>query len=170
MMSPRLFFTPRIFLLATLVLGAAHTPAFARVGESLAKLRKHFDASPERESPKNMAIWFIESIDGALVYTATFNAQGISISEGIKPLKRAVLTTKIAEDFIRDQMVPLEGSPTSRVVPPGQTYLFADQSFVCDESEFVMVDDGRGLLLIWSRGGIPSVMAISREMLLTPSR
>jgi hypothetical protein len=25
-------------------------------------------------------------------------------------------------------------------------------------------------LLIWSRGGIPSVMAISREMLLTPGR
>jgi len=33
----------------------------------------------------------------------------------------------------------------------------------------VMVDDGRGLLLIWSRSGIPSVMAVSREMLLTPN-
>ncbi len=161
---------PRALLLTGLVLATASAPAFARIGDTLAKLKSHFGASPERESPKNMAIWFIESIDGALVYTATFNAQGLSISEGIKPLKRAVLTTKIAEDFIRDQMVPLEGSPTSRVVPPGQAYLFAGQSLVCGENEFVMVDDGRGLLLIWSRGGIPSVMAISREMLLTPSR
>jgi hypothetical protein len=168
-MSSRLFSPTRVFLLATLVLATAHTPAFARVGEPLAKLKKHFDTSPERESPKNMAIWFIESIDGALVYTATFNSQGLSISEGIKPLKRAVLTAKIAEDFIQDQMVPLQGSTTSRVVPPGQTYLFAGQSFVCGESEFVMVDDERGLLLIWSRGGIPSVMAISREMLLPPN-
>ena len=132
------------------------------------KFTERFGKGPERESPKGMAIWFIESIDGPLVYTVTLNASGISIAEGIKPLKRAVLTTKIAQDFLQDQMVLLKDSKTARVVKPGEKYEFARQSFVCGENEYVMVDESKGVLLIWSRAGIPSVMAVTRELLLQP--
>ena len=141
-------------------------PAPARVGEPLAKIKAHFGKSPDPQSPKNMAVWFIESTNGALVYTVTLNAKGVSIAEGIKPLKRAVLTTEIAQDFIRDQMVLLKDSKTARVVPPGEKYEFAKQSFVCAENEFVMLDEPNGLLIIWSRAGTPSIMAVTREMML----
>ena len=139
---------------------------FARVGEPLAKLKERFGKAPDPQSPKGMAIWFIESIDGALVYTVTLNAKGISIAEGIKPLKRAQLTTDIAQDFINDQLVLLKDSKTARRVLPGEKYEFAKQLFVCAENEFVMVDEPRDLLIIWSRAGIPTVMAVTREMLL----
>ena len=153
-------------LATTLLLALATMPALARIGEPLDKLRVRFGKAPERESPKNMAVWFIESIDGPLVYTVTLNAKGVSIAEGIKPLKRAILTTKIAQEFLQDQMVLLKDSKTARVVPPGEKYEFAKQSFVVAEGEYVMLDEPNGLLLIWSRAGIPSVMAVTREMLL----
>ncbi len=156
---------PAVLLL--LVLSVA--TATARVGEPLAKIRERFGRAPEHGSPKNMAVWFIESIDGALVYTVTLNAKGLSIAEGIKPLKRALLTTKIAQDFLQEQMAPFADAKTSRVVAPGEKYEFARQSFVCAENEWVLLDEPNGLLLIWSRGGIPSVMAVSREMLLPKS-
>jgi hypothetical protein len=150
-----------------LLFGAALTaPGFARVGEPLAKLKERFGKAPDPQSPKNMAVWFIESIDGPLVYTVTLNAKGLSIAEGIKPLKRAILTAQIAQDFLQDQMVLLKDSKTARVVPTGGKYEFAKQSLVCAEGEYVVVDEPNGLLLIWSRAGIPSVMAVTREMLL----
>lgn len=149
--------------LLLLVLSAA--TATARVGDPLAKIRERFGRSPEQGSPKNMAVWFIESIDGVLVYTVTLNAKGISIAEGIKPLKRAILTTKIAQDFLQEQMSASPDSKTARVVAPGEKYVFAQQSFDCAENEWVLLDEPNGLLLIWARAGIPSVMAVSREML-----
>ncbi len=157
---------PRSLLVAALVFSATATPGFARLGEPLARLRERFGKAPERESPKNMAVWFIESIDGPLVYTVTLNAKGVSIAEGIKPLKRAVLTAKIAQDFLEDQMTLLKDSKTVRVVKPGEKYVFAKQSFDCAEGEYVVLDEPNGLLLIWSRAGIPSVMAVTRELLL----
>ena len=153
-------------LAAALILSAAATSAFARIGEPLARLTERFGKAPERESPKHMAVWFIESIDGPLVYTVTLNAKGVSIAEGIKPLKRAILTTKIAQDFLADQMVLLKDSKTARVMKPGEKYEFAKQSFVCAEGEYVVLDEPAGLLLIWSRAGIPSVMAVTKERLL----
>jgi hypothetical protein len=149
-----------------LLLALTAATGFARVGEPLAKLKERFGMAPDPQSPKGMAVWFIESIDGPLVYTVTLNAKGVSIAEGIKPLKRAQLTTDIAQDFINDQMVLLKDSKTARQVLPGEKYEFAKQSFVCAENEFVMLDDPRGLLIVWSRAGIPSVMAVTREMLL----
>ncbi len=115
-----------------------------------------------------MAVWFIESIDGTLVYTVTLNAKGVSIAEGIKPLKRGQLTEKIATDFLQDQMVLLKDSKTAREVKPGEKYSFAGQSFTCAPEEFVMLDEERGLLLVWSRAALPSVMAVTREMLEHP--
>ncbi len=149
-------------LLLTLTAGSG----FARVGEPLAKLKEHFGKAPDPQSPKGKAVWFIESIDGPLVYTVTLNTKGVSIAEGIKPLKRALLTTTIAQDFINDQMVLLRDSKTARQVLPGEKYEFAQQLFVCAENEFVVVDEPRDLLIIWSRAGIPTVMAVTREMLL----
>jgi hypothetical protein len=149
-----------------LLLALTAATGFARVGDPLAKLKERFGKAPDPQSPKGMAVWFIESIDGALVYTVTLNAKGISIAEGIKPLKRAVLTAEIAQDFVNDQMVLLKDSKTARQVLPGEKYEFAKQSFVCAEKEFVMLDEPRGLLIIWSRADIPSVMAVTRELLL----
>jgi len=165
-MSGSLLPAARSLLFTALVFSTAAAPAFARVGDPLARISERFGRSPERGSPKNMAVWFIESIDGALAYTVTVNAKGVSIAEGIKPIKRAILTTKIAQDFLQEQMSVYPDSKTARVVAPGEKYVFAQQSFVCAESEWVLLDEPNGLLLIWTRAGIPSVMAVSREMLL----
>ncbi|HVT74198.1 MAG TPA: hypothetical protein VHD61_13765 [Lacunisphaera sp.] len=153
---------------ALLLFALAAATGFARIGETLDLLTKRFGKGPERDSPKHMAVWFIESIDGALVYTVTLNAKGVSIAEGIKPLKRAQLTEKIATDFLQDQMTLLKDSKTARQVKPGEKYAFAGQSFTCGEGEYVVLDEERGLLLVWSRAGVPSVMAITREMLAHP--
>ncbi len=153
---------PVTFLLYALLA----TSAFARVGEPLARLKEHFGKAPEAGAPKNMAVWIIESIDGALIYTVTLNDKGVSIAEGIKPLKRGLLTTQIAQDFLRDQSFAIKDSKTARVVPAGGKYVFAGQSFVCGANESVIVDDVNGLLIIWSRDNPPSVMAVTREMLL----
>lgn len=159
----------RLLLVTAVLLSTAAIPAAARLGETVANLKERFGRSPERESPKNMAVWFVESVDGVLVYTATLNAKGFIIAEGIKPLKRAVLTTEIVKDFLQDQIKPHADSKTSRIVPAGEKYEFAKQSFVCAKDEWVLVDEPNGLLLVWSRAGISSVMAISPEMLLPKS-
>jgi len=166
-MSGSLLPAPRSLLAVALVAIAAASPGLARIGDPVAKLTERFGKGPERESPKGMAVWFVESIDGPLVYTVTLNAKGVSIAEGIKPLKRAILTTKIAQEFLEDQLVLLKDSKTTRVVKPGEAYEFAKQSFVCAEGEYVVLDEAQGLLLVWVRTGIPSVMAVSKEMLLS---
>jgi hypothetical protein len=164
-MSGSLLPAPRSLLVAALVATAAATPGFARIGDSVAKFTERFGKGPERESPRNKAVWFIESIDGPLVYTVTLNAKGVSIAEGIKPLKHALLTAKIAQDFVDEQLVLLKDSKTARVIATGDKYTFAGQSFVCAEGDYVVVDEPKGLLIIWARGGIPSVMAVTKEMM-----
>jgi hypothetical protein len=157
------------FLLPSLVLAvAAAAPGFARIGEDLEQLRTRFGKAPEHGAPKHMAVWFIESIDGPLVYTVTLNAKGVSIAEGIKPLKRAILTPQIAKDFLADQMTLIKDSKTARVVKEGEKYQFAGQAFTANEGEYVVVDEPNGLLLVWAQAGIPSVMAVTKERLLTP--
>ncbi len=164
-MSGSLPLALRSLLVAALV-AAATSSGFARIGDPVAKFTERFGKGPERESPRGMAIWFIESIDGPLVYTVTLNAKGVSIAEGIKPLKRAVLTDKIAQDFLDEQMTLLKDSKTARVVKPGEKYEFAKQAFVCAGGEYVVLDEAQGLLLVWVQTGIPSVMALTREVLL----
>lgn len=167
-MSGSPFSVSRSLLAAALVALAAAIPASARIGENLDLLTKRFGKGPERDSPKHMAVWFIESIDGPLVYTVTLNAKGVSIAEGIKPLKRAILTTKIAEDFLADQLNVIKDSKTARVVKVGEKYSFAGQSFTANKDEYVVVDEERGVLLVWAQGGIPSVMAVTKERLQQP--
>ena len=140
--------------------------AQARLGETLAQLKEHFGTPPDPKSPKGMLVWFVESVDGPLVYTVTVNAKGVSIAEGMKPVKRGVMTQKIVQDFLEDQMTLTKDSKTARIVPPGEKYEFAKTAYTCGAKEWVLVDDTRGVLLIWSREGVQSVMAVTREMML----
>ena len=156
---------PLLILLAGLALSSAH----ARVGEPIAQIKARF-GRPDPQSPKNMVVWFIETDNGALVYTVNYNAKGMSIGEGLKPLKNAQLTSASAKDFLSDQMFLIKDSPTAHIVKPGEKYDFAGQSFLCDVNDFVVMDETKDLLIIWSRGGTGQIMAVSREMLLHPPR
>lgn len=147
-------------LLACLMAAAAS----ARVGESVASIKERF-GKPDPKSPKNMVIWFIEASNGPLVYTVTYNAKGFSIAEGLKPLKTATLTAESAKNFIQDQVALIKDSSTTRVVKPREKYAFGGQAFMCAEDEFVVLDQANDLLIVWSRGGVGSVLAVSREML-----
>ncbi len=145
------------------LLGLATAAGFARVGEPVAKIKERF-GKPDPQSPKNMVIWFIETNNGPLVYTVNYNAKGISIAEGLKPLKSAVLNAESAQNFIHDQVVLIKDSSTTRIVKVGEKYEFAGQAFVCAENEFVVLDQTHDLLIIWSRAGVGAIMAVSREM------
>ena len=158
----------RRLVLAFLFLSASAT-GFARLGETLAQLKEHFGTPPDPKSPKGMLVWFVESIDGPLVYTVTLNAKGVSIAEGMKPVRRGILTQKIVQDFLEDQMTLTKDSKTARVVPPGGKYEFAKQAYTCADNEWVLVDDTKGILLIWSRAGTQSLMAVTHEMMLRPA-
>ena len=156
-------------LLATLCLCLTAATVQARVGEPIAQIKARF-GKPDPQSPKNMVIWFIETDKGPLVYTVNYNAKGLSIGEGLKPLKNSSLPNSSAKDFLQDQMIRVKDSPTTRVVKPGEKYDFAGHPFVCEADDFVVLDETLDLLIIWSRGGTGQVMAISREMLDHPPR
>src|SRR5258708_7089771 len=91
--------TPRSLLVAALVLSAAATSAHARLGESLAKIKEHF-GKPQPQTQKDAVFWLFEGEDGQLVYTVTLNAKGVSIAEGLKPLKSPGPTRKPPENLI----------------------------------------------------------------------
>lgn len=154
--SPRL---PALLLLT----GLLAVPAPARLGETLAELSRRYD-KPISQTAKDNASWLFEVMDGALLYSVTFDANGRSIAEGLKPIKRAVFSRKTVMTFIEGQLVPYEDSPTKRIVPPGEKYQFAGKEFTCGQDEYIVVDDPRGLLLVWSQGREPAVMVISPEM------
>src|SRR4051812_34779718 len=124
-----------------LLFGLTAVSGYARLGETLAQLKEHFGTPPDPKSPKGLLVWFVESIDGPLVYTVTLNAKGVSIAEGMKSVKRGVMTQKIVQDFLEDQMALVKDSKTARVVPPGEKYAFAKQGFTCGPKEWVLVDD-----------------------------
>jgi len=158
------FKASRSLLLAALVLSAASTSVHARLGDTLAKLTEHFGKPPPQEK-KAAVFWLFEGEDGQLVYTVTFNAKGVSIAEGLKPLKYARLPRETAENFIDGQLGPLRGSKTSKVVNPGEKYVFAGKTFVCAEQEYVIVDDANGMLIVWTKSGLPFVMVVGPEMM-----
>jgi hypothetical protein len=148
-------------LLTCLVLTTGH----ARLGETLAKIKEHFGRAPDSQPQKNSAVWYFEVEDGQVVYTVTFDARGLSIAEGLKPLKRAMFTRDIAQDFINLQTALYKDSKTARIVNPGEKYGFAGKAFVCGEQEYVIVDEPNHFLLVWTRGGLPSVIAVRPEMI-----
>jgi hypothetical protein len=138
--------------------------AQARLGETLADIKKRYD-SPLSQVRKDAATWlFDEGDSGQLAYTVTFNAKGRSIAEGMKPVKRARFSKETALDFIEMQLAPYRESKTQRIVKQGEKYRFAGQDFTCGPQEYVVLDEPRGLLLIWSQVVDPSVMVVSPEM------
>jgi len=154
----------RHLLLLLLLTAPLLVPASARLGETLADLKKRF-GQPERESRGTNQFWLFEGDNGQVLYSVTFNAAGRSIAEGMKPHKRARFPDSNAHVFIDSQLAPWEGSKTMRTIQPGEHYRYAGQDFVCDKSEFVKVDEPNGVLLVWNKSAVsPSVMVLAPEM------
>jgi len=154
-------------LLFLLLAGLLFTPAHARLGETLAQLKQRYGSpAPQARRDPGSAAWFFEGEDGELVFSVTFNAKGESIAEGLKPLKRARFPQNTVQDFIDLQMAPYRGSKTLRSFnKPGEKYTFAGKTLDCGEQESVIVDEPNGILIVWTRAGLPSVMAVRPEML-----
>ena len=154
----------RLLLLALPLLAV---PARAGLGETLDDLKKRF-GPPERQehAQKNVELWFIETeMSHRLAYTVTFDARGRSIAEGLKPVRRAVMTAGHAQNFIDSQLAMHPGSATTRAVKPGEKYTFASQVFTCAEHEVVLVDVTQDFMIVWNKGSQPLVMAVRAEML-----
>lgn len=152
----------RIPLCILFVAALGGLPAHARLGETQDDIRKQFGKAGG-ESRKESAFWLIEGNDGLLNYTVTFNAEGRSIAEGLKPVRRARFTEADARSFIESQLLPWEDSPTLRILKPGEKYTFAGQDFVCAKNEQVAIDEPNGVLVIWTKAA--SVVVVSTEML-----
>jgi len=148
-------------LLCVVALPAA--PAHAVLGETLEQLKAHM-GKPEPQTRKDAAVWFFEVEDGRLVYTVTFNDKGVSIAEGLKPLKRAIFTSKAAQDFIDAQLTLAKDPKTVRTYKPGDTYTFGGKPFTCGPQEYVTVDEASDLAIVWDRTRLPTVIAFRREM------
>jgi hypothetical protein len=151
-------------LVTVLLAGLAAAPAWATLGETLEQLKAHL-GKPEPQVRKDVVVWFYEVEDGRLIYTVTFDDKGRSIAEGLKPLKRAIFTKDVAEDFIRAQLTVAKDSKTVHSYKPGEKYSFGGQSFTCAAEEYVTVDDATDLAIVWNRSRAPSVIAFRREML-----
>ena len=154
-------------LLALLLAGWLAAPAPARLGETLDALKKRYDspATQIRKDNANATWLFDEGDSGQLAYTVTFNAKGQSIAEGLKPVKRARFSKDTALDFIEQQLVNYRDSKTQRIVKRGEKFRFAGHDFTCGPQEYVVLDEPRGILIIWSQVVEPSVIVISPEML-----
>ena len=160
-MNPR----ARLLLVALLAVSSAAT-ASARLGETLNDLKKRFGTPvPQMQPRKDQAFWLFEGDDGQLMYSVTFNAKGLSMAEGFKPLKRARFNRNVAMDFIDAQLAPVRNAKTTRTVKPGEVYHFAGKDYTCGEQEYVLVDEALGFLIIWSQAGIPSVLVLAPEMM-----
>lgn len=151
-------------LLAALLSGLLATSGLARVGETLEQLKQRY-GKPHSQQKKEAATWFFDTDDEKqLVFTATFNSQGIVIAEGLKPVRYARLTRESVQAFIDGQVQPIAGSKTLRAVKPGESYTFAGKTFTCGDTERVVVDDANGLLIVWNNAAEPFVLAISPQM------
>jgi hypothetical protein len=153
-------------LLVLLLAAAAARPASALLGETVNDIKKRL-GPPEMQMEKNKenAYWLFEGDDGQLMYSVTFNAQGKSIAEGLKPLKRARFNRTRVMEFIDSELVLVRDSPTLRVVKPGESYKFAGREFKCAETEYIVVDPERDTLVMWTQSGVPNVLVLSAEML-----
>jgi|SRR6478609_9556594 len=158
---------PRIRLVVTLLLAAAGAlPAAARLGDTLSDLKKQF-GPPEvqMEKRKDNAYWLFEGDDGQLMYSVTFNPQGRSMAEGLKPLKLARFNKARVMEFIDSELILVRDSPTLRRPKTGESYTFAGKTLTVAPTEYIAVDDKNGILVVWSQSGVPAVLVISPEML-----
>lgn len=143
----------------------ASGPVHAALGETLDQLKTRWGKPEQQAQPrKDQAIWLFEVEDGQLMYSVTFDASGHSIAEGLRPIKRAIFTKDIAQDFIQGQIARFRDSKTLRTFKAGEKYQFGGQAFTCGDGEVAIVDDPNGVLIVWTQKGVPSVMAISHAM------
>ncbi len=162
-------------LLATLFLAAAvsTSPARAALGETLGDLQKRFgrpDPQLNQHAPKNVAHWSIETMQSErLIYTVTFNPKGRSIAEGLKPVRRAILTDDLAQQFVDTQLALHAKAATTRQPQPGEKFTFAKQEFTCAANEAVWVDEASDFMIVWVRDPKGHVLAVRAEMLATPA-
>lgn len=151
---------------------AATVPARAVLGEAQADIVKRFgrpDPNLQQGAAKNVIVWAIETrTDDRIAYTVTFNARGQSIAEGLKPIRRAVLTERLAQDFVDDQLSIRKDEAGTRQPKPGERYTFAKQEFTCGPNEAVWVDEAADLMILWIKGPQPLVMGVRAEMLQKP--
>ena len=141
-------------------------PARAVLGEKLGDISKRYGkAEPQPRGNKNAATWVLEGEDGQLIYTATFDAKGRSIGEGMKPVRYAKFTDDTVRTFIEMQLAPYRDSKTVRTAKPGEKYSFGGKVYTAGKDESVIVDDANDLLIVWTQGALPSVMAVSRVMM-----
>ena len=152
-------------LFAILLTLFALTAAQARLGETLDQLKARLGKPEQQQQPrKDTAVWFFEVEDGQLLYNVTFDAQGRSIAEGLRPVKRAVFTKDIVQDFIQSQIAPYRESKTLHTFKSGEKYQFAGRNFTCADQEVAIVDDVNGIMIVWVQKGVPSVMAVAPVM------
>lgn len=142
--------------------GLAVLTAQARLGDKMGDLEKRF-GKPAQQPRKDAAVWLFEADDGQLEYAVIFGKDGRSVSERFSPLKMAQFTDQAVEHFIQLQVV--EGSKTVHTIPPGQPYKFGPRSFVCAEKQLVMIDEANDLMIVWTKSGVPSVIAVRAEAL-----
>lgn len=159
-----IFAFPRTLLVVLLGL-LTFCPVHARLGDTLEQLKIRYGKPEQQIQPrKDLAIWLFEAEDGQLMFNVTLDASGHSIAEGLRPVKRAIFTKDIAEDFIQGQIAPYRGSKTMHTFKGGEKYQFAGQIFTCGEGEVTIADDGNGIMIIWTQKGVPSVMAVTSSM------
>lgn len=142
------------------------TPAHAVLGETLSEISKRYGKpEPQAKGNKSAATWFIEGEDGLLIYTVTFDAKGHSVGEGMKPVRYAKFSQETVKTFIAMQLSPYQGSKTVRTAKPGEKYVFGGKPYTASSAETVVVDDANDLLIVWTQGAMPSVMALRSVMM-----
>ena len=163
----------RLVCLFLLAAAASAGPARAALGETLGDLQKRFgrpDPQLNQHAPKNVAHWSIETMQSErLIYTVTFNAKGRSIAEGLKPVRRAVLTDEFAEQFVQSQLAIHGNTAALRQPKPGEKFTFAKQEFTCAANEAIWVDEASDFMIVWVRGPKGHVLAVRAEMLAAPA-
>lgn len=158
-------FQVSLALVAALCLCAAPR-ASAVLGATLPEITKHRGKKPDGQPDKDRAVWTFEGNDGLLLYAVKFGADGRSIYEQLKPgqIGRS-LHAEIVKDFIKGQIGHLEKSPTLLEPKPGEKYTFAGKELVVAQNEYVLVDAPNNVLVLWIRGSLPSVTAITAAAL-----
>ena len=141
-------------------------PAQARLGETLGEMQKRY-GKPESQdrATKNAATWFLEGEEGELIFTATFDAKGKSIGEGLKPVRYAKFTNETVRIFIEMQLAPYRDSKTVHTAKPGEKYIFGGKQYTASAGETVIVDDANDFLIVWTQSSTPMVMAVRSVMM-----
>lgn len=161
----------RLSIVLTCLLLAASPSARAALGETEGEIARRFgrpDPLLQQGSQKHVTLWAIETPQSErLIYTVTFNPKGRSMGEGLKPVRRAVLTDDYAQSFVDSQLAmhPTATPESTREPKPGEKYIFAGQEFACGADEKVWVDETNDFLVVWLQGPKGHVLAVRAEML-----